>query len=446
MRENKFLLPLIFGMFSATQIRVVGSIGISELVCYIVAPFILIKDASILRRDGFMPVIWLSIFAMIGCCLSSLHNNTAIPLFLRGLAVTYSLFALPICMHRMLRGNLSALKWILLGLCISGIINIFWFRQATALGMAAEGLSDVEMTQRIISGPLFWLQRVGGWLALPVTGWYLQTPTWYALVAPLIMVVNTIVTTDSGRSAMMSSLVSFIIIFWGGKKICTMKKMQNHIYKLIFTSFVVGAGFLLLYKALAATGHLNEMATNKYEAQTKMGGGALNLLMAGRSEVFIGLFAALDNPIWGWGPWALDEKGFSEDFLSKYGSADDYQQYLIMKKEAMAMGLSANLLPSHSHIIGFWMNYGLLALPFWFYIVICILRHFRYNITSVPQWFGYFALSLPVFVWHIMFSPYGGRVSDCLIITCMLLADAIRRRKLELPYDMVQEIYAKGIA
>ena len=123
MQRNKsmILLPLFVGIFSMTQIRVVGSIGIAELVFYFAAPFVFVKNRRELWRDGFGPVIWLSICSILGCCISSWHNNTIFPAFLRGFAVTYSLFALPICLHGILHKNLNGLKWILLGICISSI-------------------------------------------------------------------------------------------------------------------------------------------------------------------------------------------------------------------------------------------------------------------------------------------------------------------------------------
>ena len=444
MYQRSLLLPLLFGIFSMTQIRVIGSVGISELFCYFAAPFVCFRNSNALRRDGFRPIIWLSICAILGCCLSSWHNHTIFPAFMRGLATTYSLFALPVCLHGILRNNLNGLKWILLGFCISMVVNVFVFQQAVEVS-SVQDVNAAESTQVIMSKPLFWLQRIGGFLTLPVSGWYLNTPTLYAVVAPLIMVLHTLVTTDSGRSAFASALGAVALLMIGRKKVSSMRSLQRHAVMII-----IGIGTLLLlstyaYKTLASKGYLNEKAMKKYEGQSKRGDNVVALLMSGRAEFFVGLFAAWDNPIWGCGPWARDENGVYEDFLLKYGDYEDFMKYMKSRQDAALRGHGAHMLPTHSHIVGFWAYYGILALPFWPYVLWCMWRHFRHNMAAIPQWYGYFALALPLYAWHIFFSPYGNRVEDCLFITCLLLADSVSKGRCQLPSSMVNELMSKRV-
>ena len=438
--RGAIVLPLLFGIFSMTQIRVIGSIGISELVCYIVAPFVLFKNRHVLKNDGFRPVIWLSLCTILGCCISSWYNHTVFPAFIRGLAVTYSLFALPVCLHGLLRHNLAGLKWIFLGICISGIINIFVFRQSVEVSLLSGGVETTETTKLIMSGPLFWLQRVGSWLCLPVNGWYFQTPYLYALIAPLIMAFYTIATTDSGRSALGSACMACGLILLGRKSISSMKIVQRHFWLFVMVGIGLAVGLKSTYKALASGGHLNERAMRKYEGQMKKDTSLLGMLMGGRSETFAGLFACFDNPFWGFGPWSVDEKDYTGQFMLKYGDYDDYIEYSKRRAKARAMGFYMASMPSHSHIIGFWVRYGMLGLPFWLYIAYCMYRHFRHNMAAIPQWYGYFSIELALNSWHIIFSPYGNRVGDCLFITCLLLADSVRRGKIHLPLEMVKEV------
>ena len=440
MKRNRVLLPLLFGMFSMTQINVVGSIGITELVCYVCAPFVFIKDISFLRKDGFMLVIWLSIFAMIGCCLASWHNDTAMPFFLRGLAVTYSLFALPICMHRILRENLYGLRWILMGLCISMIINIFVFRTSVEVSMMSGGVDGAGTASLIMSGPLFWLQRLGGWITLPAKGWYLNMPMPYLAVAPIIMTIFTVMTTETGRSALLYALGGVAIILVGRKKVSTMEYIQRHFVAWVVISLTFIGIFSSAYKYLAIHGYINELAQQKYERQTKGKSGALAVLMGGRSELFMGIYACSKKPFWGFGPWNSDENGYNLEFLAKYGDLEAYEEYAKGRELAMKYGYQAEQVQSHSHIIGFWVRYGLLAFPFWLYILYCMYRHCRRNMAAIPHWYGYFALALPALAWHVIFSPYGDRVPDCLFITCLLIANAVRRGAIRLPAEMILEV------
>lgn len=422
-----------------TQVNFVGSIGISELVCYILAPFVFVKDIPSLRRNGFMPVIWLSILSMIGCCLASAYNNTAIPFFLRGFAITYSLFALPVCIHHMLRSNLDGLKWIFLGICISRIINIFVFRQSYELSALAGGVEDANTASMIMAGPLFWLQRLGGFIVLPVKGWYFNTPIIYSVVAPLIMTVFTILTTETGRSALLYSLGGVVLIMIGRKSIQKMVTIQRNLLSWGFVAVLLVFCFSTAYKQLALSGYLNEKAQQKYEHQTRGKSGIKALLMGGRSELFMGIYACTKNPFWGFGPWNSDENGYNLEFLAKYGDAEAYEEYSKSRALMQKYGYLEQV-QSHSHIIGFWVRYGMLALPFWLYILYCMYRHCRRNMAAIPQWYGYFALALPSMAWHIVFSPYGGRVEDCLFIVCLLLANAVRCGTIQLPIEMISEI------
>ena len=63
---------------------------------------------------------------------------------------------------------------------------------------------------------------------------------------------------------------------------------------------------------------LSEEALRKYEMQTKEGEGIVNLVVSGRMESFVAIPACFDNPIWGYGPWAIDMDGYYENFLQKY--------------------------------------------------------------------------------------------------------------------------------
>ncbi len=39
----------------------------------------------------------------------------------------------------------------------------------------------------------------------------------------------------------------------------------------------------------------------------------------------------------------------------------------------------------------------------------------------VPDLYGYLALSIPFFVWDILFSPFGSRISDGSLIAVLLI-------------------------
>lgn len=438
-RSSKFLFFLI-GLGALTQIRIGGSIGISELVFFVVAPFIFINDISVLRRDGFMPVISLAIMAMVGCFVSCIVNGSPFPNAIRGLAECYSIFAAIVVYHRLLRNNIDCYKWVLLGFASSEIVNIFAFHKGTDVFFAGGvGADEKIIRERIMAGPLFWMQKIGAFLTLPVTGWYLSTPFCYCVIAPLIMSAFTLATTSSGRSAFLISLLGVVIIFIGGKKLSKMRLIQKHILASIFGLMIFAFAVKSGYKFLAENGYLNEKARQKYEDQTKGGTGLISMIVGGRSVVFASLYACLERPIWGYGPWAVDSDGLYAEFLYKYGNEEEYKEYEANYAYSMQIG-KPSLIPGHSHIFGFWVSYGILALPFWVYVYFLIFRHLRKNMAVIPQLYGYFALAIAGNLWHILFSPYGSRMGVPLMIVLMLFADAVRKGQVLLPTEMQMEI------
>ena len=148
----------------------------------------------------------------------------------------------------------------------------------------------------------------------------------------------------------------------------------------------------------------------------------------------------LHKPIIGFGNRAADVKGYYVDFLSKYGSADDWEEYLEHEQWLKKWGGGRSqfrAITSHSHIIEAWIRHGIMGMIFWLYVLFQIARYFRRDLNVVPQWFGFLALSTPAFLWNIFFSPFGDRVSESILIVCLLMTRAIRLGCVRLPQEMV---------
>jgi hypothetical protein len=101
-------------------------------------------------------------------------------------------------------------------------------------------------------------------------------------------------------------------------------------------------------------------------------------------------------------------------------------------------------LASHSIIIEFWQWFGVFGLLLWLYIVWNIYIYFRRYLTSVPQWFGFLALYTPTAIWHIFFSPFGGRMFWSLFVVTLFLNKAIAVGRLRLPPEMEFEKWKHG--
>ena len=442
-RTTSFWLFLL-GLFSETQIHVVGSIGISELIVYVLAPLVFMQDYHMLKHDKFMPAILLAMSAMLGCVIACWHNSTPLPAALRGFATAYSVFAVPVVLHSLLRNNIMGFRWMLLGIAFSGIITIFGFYNSTELaknaGVASDTMSD------LMGGEVFWLSHFGAWPVLPVQGWYLATPTPYAIIAPLIITGYTLIVSASGRSAIMTALLSSALIFIGGKSRRRLAMMQRNIVFILIFGIVLLGIVASFYKYAGRVGLLNEKAQQKYEYQMKRavaekGFHPLKMLMAGRVEFFVGLYECIKSPIVGYGPWALDTEGIYEDFLRKYGSPEDYdnyareQAYLSKVFQTRRYGL----ISGHSQILQFWLAYGILGLPYWLYAVYLVCQFFKRYLSFLPQFYGFFVVFSMSFLWDVFFSPFSKRMEYGLFITVLLLIRASAMGRIVLPRHLEAE-------
>ena len=112
MKNNSSVFLFLAGLFAMTEVYVGGFSAISELVIFVVGPFVLLNDWRTLKRDGFMPMIWLFGLTLIGCVVASRLNGTSLPYFARGFAAVYGTLMSFVCAHRLLRRDFSKVKWI----------------------------------------------------------------------------------------------------------------------------------------------------------------------------------------------------------------------------------------------------------------------------------------------------------------------------------------------
>jgi hypothetical protein len=152
----------------------------------------------------------------------------------------------------------------------------------------------------------------------------------------------------------------------------------------------VGFSFAGLYGHLASSGALGVSAAQKYEAQA---GGSLGVLTRGRPEIFVSSRAVADSPLLGHGSWAKDPK-----YL---------QRQIGDGAPPSPSTLAQGLIPTHSFLMGAWVEAGLLGVPIWIWALSLaagvLTRHYGRGGRFVPLTaFAAFAL-----VWDVLFSPYG---------------------------------------
>lgn len=408
----------LIGLGSQTQIHLFGSLAISEIFIFIIAPFFLIKNFLVLRKDGVNKYLFLLFLAMIGGCISAACNGILLPMFARGLAAQYSFLASLVLFYIILRKDPLAFRWYILGSAISFVICIFVFQQATEIFLyGAKDGSGIASADDIMAGPIFWIGRLNGFITWPVKAFYQTIPSFASVSIVLFFSLFSILSSASGRSAALTGVLSVIFVVLGGKTSKKLRKLQRSLPVLIFV-FVILL-FLLkgAYSYAASSGMLGEKAQEKYEQQTAGKHDLLHIIMGGRPHFFMGLYCASKQPLLGYGAWAVDDKGYTYEWLAKYGSYEAYQAMAEEDAYYASKGRSRiRFVPAHSILVGWWIWYGILGVPVWLYTFYLMYHILRYKVQYAPKLFGVVALAVPSLMWSILFSPFGGRIEWGFII------------------------------
>lgn len=433
-RKTAAWCGFLIGLGSKTQIFLFGCIGISELVLFLIAPFVLLRKLNELKRDGFLPVLSLFILAMVGCLISSRYNHAQFVATYKTFAQVYATFAAVIVFHSLLKSNVQSVGLYVLGYAISSIITIWAFHPRADIEI---GYLGMQTSEDMMGSVMFWIKKVRELAVVPVCLWYFKTPLAYSVSMPIAYSIYAMLASSSGRSMALSTMGASALTFLGRKSRTRMRKISKNLWVILLVLFGMLFVFRASYKAAALGGILGEEARNKYVAQTSQGDGFLKILMSGRKEFFISLGACLDHPIIGLGPNPVDKDGYVYNYLQKYGTRSEFFYY---KNEIHPFFRLP--IPCHSYITSFWLWFGVFGLTFWIYVAWMAFRYFRYNVSAVPQLFGFFSLFIPTLLWDMFFSPYGWRLNNGLIIAALVFVDSVSRGRILLPFETETEAQA----
>ena len=191
-------------------------------------------------------------------------------------------------------------------------------------------------------------------------------------------------------------------------------RSRARVFVIVGITLIAGAIAGKAMTTLAASGALGDQAQQKNQLQTSAGWG---ILIGGRPEIIVSSQAVIDSPILGHGSWAKDAKytRMLADIENEYG----------MKVSDTQESRYDFLIPAHSHIMGAWVDAGMLGGAFWIYILILtgksILTAARSQLPLKPT---YITL-LVLFVWDNMFSPFGGGARVTASFLIVLICDIL---------------------
>lgn len=437
MRRGSSTPILLFLLGLGSYLQVVASLSLSEIFVLAAAPMLLfVGEYQKMQRTGVHKFFIFSVLVLVGCTINYFYFGSIPYYTLRRFAqVSIFVCSVPV-MHWVLRREMAGIKWFLFGAAISIVLCTFIFKRSVEVSMYGAD------AQAIANGQIYWIQRLSGLIRLPATGWYLQTPLMYSIIAPMGFAVACALLSASGRSAALGAMAFSALVFFGGKTVSRMRKMRKMFWGLFFGALISIPIVTAVYGSLASNGVLGEAQQKKYMGQTHGEGGVFRLLIGGRAESVVGIYACMKNPILGFGLEGRDPHGYWEEFIEKYGSPDDVEAFYLAKEWFGKMGLSLadGGIPTHSYVGAFWTYYGMFGLFYWLYVFWVFFRYIKDDVAAVPQWYAWLACSIPAVLWDIFFSPVSSRIQIPLMVVACLITRAVRLGRQRLPPEMIKEI------
>ena len=239
-------LPLYWFLLGlGGKLQVIASLSISEIAVLLVGPMILFSEYPYMKKTRVVVFWHMSVLLVLGCAVACIANNTQFQYVVRGFATTILMLLSVVVAHRLFRLDMSGFRWYFLGDAISMVLCTFVFQRFGELEAYGGGAEGMKAVASIMSGPLFWIQRLGAFVKLPGVGWYLTTPLWSSVGGALFMSIFSLLTTTSGRSAAINSVAACVIILIGRRKRSTMMKISKHFY-LLFSFLYIRQIFQLL--------------------------------------------------------------------------------------------------------------------------------------------------------------------------------------------------------
>lgn len=154
-----------------------------------------------------------------------------------------------------------------------------------------------------------------------------------------------------------------------------------------------GLGILFTSEWILALFEPSAAAKYRQQAQADVG-----MLLAGRSEWLVSLRAFLDAPLLGHGSWAQDTGGYLNDYSylrMQYGMAD-----------RMELEATSPLIPAHSFLFGAMVWAGVTGGIFWLFFSYRLIARYLRGANYLPV---YFHVGLVLFLWDLLFSPFGAQ-------------------------------------
>jgi hypothetical protein len=391
-----YLFCLLLPILGAFRFNIVGELNFAEpLVLVLAVVFLRSFITSWYREPVVRQITWLALLWLASQVGTDIFRGIDQIDYLRGWFRIVVLIASYIVCSVVVGANLDRALFVIFGVMIQPIVNYYYYQPDIPFYKFVLGFFVslfAFLVARIFSGHRHW---------------------WPAIFPLAAAVIALFLNCRSLAGITLSAAAYYSFLGMG-----LIKNDSGWKSRALFAGVwaAVALAMIQVYTALAGAGHLSEDAVEKYENQVDYAGHFS--LLAGRSEVLFSGPKIMQSPIVGWGSWVKDSVYVGE------------RAEALGMDAARAIAETGGIIPSHSHLMGSWLEAGIFGGLFWavvlFYIGKILVSG---SLSLIQQWAGVIALVLIIIGWDIMFSPFGGerRFNDGLYLWIISLLIIIPR-------------------
>lgn len=388
-----FLAPTFLWM----EIVVVGRIFVSELVLIGLLPLLLVRGHALAgplpRTFLILAALWLA-----AQMLTDLIRETEFRDYARGWAkIAFTI--LNFCaIYLLVHGNRRRLVLFAFGIVAGGYLTYL--------------LNPSDLAQ---DHPWkFGLGFSTTLLVILVSQWrpILRVPFLPAL--PIFLIGAYSATVGSRSLAGVTLLTAFFVLAQqvvGERRTRPVRGSPARVLPFLVVAVVLAGAVLELHSAAVLHGYVGERATQIHERQAE---GEFGVLLGGRSEIFASGRAVMDSPVIGHGSWARNP-----DYAVRILDARNYGYDL-----HVTSNLESDLIPTHSHLMGAWVEAGIVGAFFWLWVALLGIRAVSGLCLTREPLGPLIAFAGFTMLWDIAFSPFGAerRLITSFYVVLMMFA------------------------
>jgi hypothetical protein len=389
-----FVIPLLL----AIRFAVGGQLFLSEVVLLLALPFLLddarLRGVSRVSRSALvLALLWL-----FGLIVTDLYRGSPFADYSRGWAKVAFLLINFAALSLLIDGRWRRVTLFAAGLALGEVLQFYFDPSTYAVGDPWKfglGPPVTLMGALLASHPAIYRKPV---------------------LATGIFVVLGVVNLKLGfRSLGGVCFLSGFLVLLAARSAHLMRIDRRALRTFTALGACVLVGFIVVEAYGYAAGHglLGRQAQQKYDLQQSSLG-----ILSGRPEIVVAARAIRDSPIIGHGSWAKDPKYVAalQEELHRSG----YGLSTVPK--------SQDLIPTHSHLFGAWVEAGILGALFWFWalaLATSVLPRLHRLADGRVALVAFLAVS---FLWDVLFSPFGAERR--LVTPFYLIAFLLARKAL----------------